>query len=115
MVARTRPSAISADRRSPSTCRHRWPAPHPGQLPRAKGFCWSCSSAITARFVKAIIDRLIRDYRETGRTRHRLRGDRGNDVAAYPDDPGNDEELAFFPYLHDAAGGGQSLWGGVHA
>ena len=70
-------------------------------------------------FVKAIIDRLIRDCRELAEHGIGCVAIMSNDVAAYPDDaPANmqrwAEELAFpFPYLHDATQAVAKAYGAV--
>ena len=70
-------------------------------------------------FVKAIIDRLIRDCRELAEHGIGCVAIMSNDVVAYPDDaPANmqrwAEELAFpFPYLYDATQGVAQAYGAV--
>ena len=70
-------------------------------------------------FVKAIIDRLIRDCRELAEHGIGCVAIMSNDIAAYPDDaPANmqrwAEELAFpFPYLHDATQAVAKAYGAV--
>ena len=70
-------------------------------------------------FVKAIIDRLIRDCRELAEHGIGCVAIMSNDVTAYPDDaPANmqrwAEELAFpFPYLHDATQAVAKAYGAV--
>ena len=111
-------------------CDFGWKAPD-FRLPGVDGRLWTPAGAMGPNgllvmficnhcpFVKAIIDRLIRDCRELAEHGIGCVAIMSNDVAAYPDDaPANmqrwAEELAFpFPYLHDATQAVAKAYGAV--
>ena len=103
----------------PPVCEFGWPAPD-FRLPDTRGRAWTLADVAGPKgtlimficnhcpYVKAVIDRIVRDAAELRALGVGVAAINSNDAAAYPEDsPANmaawARELAFpFPYLHDA-------------